>query len=163
VKYFIIIFLITSTLFSQETKQFTVTEINENELDQIILERNNKLLLINVWASWCIPCREEFPSLVKLATKFSDDLDIIAISVDYGDEVDSKVIPFLKQVNVNFPVYLNGFKKDEAIINYFNKNWNGGLPGSFLYDISGNQVEFIEGKQSFESFSSKIKEHLTSD
>ena len=70
-----------------------------------------------------------------------------------------KVLPFLKQNNVHFPVYINGFDKDEKLIKFFNDKWNGALPGTFIYDKKGKQIKFLEGKQSYESFSSIIK-HL---
>ena len=147
--------LISSALI---ISQSDVKEINADDLNDIIKKRDNKLLLINVWATWCIPCREEFPDLVKLADKYEKELEIIAISVDYEDEVETKVKPFLAKNNVNFKVYINGFKKDQEIIEFFNNDWNGALPGTFIYDRKGKQIKFIEGKRSFESFSSLLDE-----
>src|ERR687884_723345 len=53
-------------------------------------------LLINFWATWCDPCREEFPDLVKIDTEFrSKGLDFIAISLDDPPDVKTKVPAFL--------------------------------------------------------------------
>ena len=147
--------------FTISISQNEISKVNGNDLNSIIENRDDKILLINVWATWCIPCREEFPDLVKLADKYRRELEIIAISVDYEDEIETKVKPFLDENNVNFKVHLNGFKKDEEIIDFFNKEWNGALPGTFIYNKKGKQVKFIEGKRSFERFSSIIDEMIT--
>lgn len=154
---FFVIILVSSICYSQETAELEISSINKIELDEIIAIRNNKLLLVNVWASWCIPCREEFPDLVELSNIYKNELDVVAISVDYEEDVKDKVLPFLNKNKVEFPVYLSGFKKDEDLINYFSKEWNGALPGTAIYDVNGKQIKFLEGKQSYESFSSIIE------
>jgi len=153
-----IIFLIFSLKsFAQVNNEYAIDLVDEAELEKIISERSGKFLLINIWATWCIPCREEFPDLVLLKNNYKNKLDVIAISVDFKDEVNKKVIPFLSQTKVNFPVYLSDFSKDEELIKFFSSDWNGALPGTFIYDKAGKQIFQMEGKQSYESFSSYIK------
>lgn len=153
----VILFFISVIILGQSND---IRSVQPSELNKLITERGGKILLINVWATWCIPCREEFPDLVRLQNKYKDQLDIVALSVDYEDEIESKIIPFLKENRVKFPVFVNGFQKDEELINFFNKNWNGALPGSFIYSKDGIQTNFLEGKQSYESFSSIIENLL---
>ena len=143
--------------FAQVNKEYLVDSIDQEKLEKLISDRDGKYLLVNIWATWCIPCREEFPDLVKLSNNYKSKLDIIAISVDYKDEVNKKVIPFLSQMKVNFPTYISDFNKDEELIMYFSADWNGALPGTFIYDREGIQILKLEGKQSYESFSSIIK------
>lgn len=152
-----IIILFSTICYSQQYSNTEIKSITDIELDEIIFNRNDKLLLVNAWASWCISCREEFPDLVELSNIYKNELDVIAISVDYEEDVKDKVLPFLNQNKVEFPVYLSGFKKDEELINYFSKEWNGALPGTAIYDVNGKQIKFLEGKQSYESFSSIIE------
>jgi thiol-disulfide isomerase/thioredoxin len=154
----LIMLLFANDASAQRT--ITVDRADRLILDSLISDRGEKLLLINIWATWCIPCREEFPELVKLEKEFRDKLDVIALSVDYIDELESKVIPFLQSQNVDFPAFIKGFSKDEELINYFDKKWNGALPATFIYDKKGARIKFIEGKRSFESFSSILKSYL---
>jgi thiol-disulfide isomerase/thioredoxin len=156
--FLIILLLILGSVSSQSAGNIGL--IHKDKLDSLIKNRDGNLLLINIWATWCIPCREEFPDLIKIAENFADDLDVIAVSVDFADEKDSKIIPFLKDKKVNFPVFISGFEKDEEMINYFSKEWNGALPATFIYNRQGNQIEFLEGKHSYESFSSVIRNLL---
>ncbi len=152
-----LIFLFFVLFFISISSQTKVLTVGKEDLKKTINERNNKSLLINIWATWCIACREEFPDLVRLSQEYSNKIDFIAISVDYPDEVGSKVIPFIDKNNVTFPVYISGFNKDEELIELLNKNWNGALPASFIYDKEGVQIKFLEGKHSYDSFSSILK------
>lgn len=153
----LIFLLITSINSAQINNEYSVSPINEQKLEQIISDRNGKYLFVNIWATWCIPCREEFPDLVKLVDNYKNSLDIIALSVDYEDEIDNKVIPFISKMKVNFPVYISDFKKDDQLIKFFSEDWSGALPATFIYNLEGKQIMKLEGKQSFESFSSVIK------
>ena len=93
------------TTFNSDYK---VEKINQATLEKLIKNRNGKVLFLNVWATWCAPCKEEFPDLVKLADKYKNlKVDIIGLSVDYTDEIDSKIIPFLKKNKANFKIYVN--------------------------------------------------------
>jgi len=117
-----------------------------------------KVLLINTWATWCLPCKEEFPDLVRLARKYENsDVAIIGVSVDYPDEVNSKIIPFLSSQQANFPNFVQNFKRPEDLINLFNEKWRGAVPATFIYDKKGNQRTFLLGKHSFEDFKSEIE------
>lgn len=141
-----------SSLFAQEKINSDIKVINETELGSIINNRQGKNLLVNVWATWCVPCREEFPDLVKLYSLFSNSFDFVGLSVDYTEDIRSKVLTFIIDNKIQFPIFISGFAKDEILINFFNSNWNGALPATFIYDKTGKQVKLLEGKQSFQSF-----------
>ena len=137
--------------------------LNEAELEQLINNRESKSLFINVWATWCTPCREEFPDLIKLSEKyFNQDIDIVGISVDYPDEVDSKVIPFLNNQKVNFTNYVQNFQKQENLINRLNKNWNGALPATFIFNQKGKLISYLPGKHQLNNFVLEIEKVLIS-
>ncbi len=136
-----------------------VRVLNEMTLDSLLSDRNGKILLLNVWATWCMPCREEFPDLVKLAKSYDGDVvDIVGISADFPDEIDSKIVPFLKEQKVNFTNFVQNFEKQEDFINRLNEEWQGALPATFIYDSSGNQQRYLLGKQSYNSFRKAIEE-----
>ncbi|MBN2364548.1 MAG: TlpA family protein disulfide reductase [Calditrichaeota bacterium] len=122
-------------------------------LEKMIQQRSGKALLVNVWATWCVPCREEFPELVELARKFQNkDVEIVGISADFPDEIEKKVVPFLKEQKVNFPNYVQNFSRQEKFINMMNQEWSGALPATFIYDDTGRQRFFVVGKQTLEEF-----------
>jgi len=129
-----------------------VNIISIEELKEFIKNRDGKPLLINVWATWCAPCREEFPDLVKIANEYYDQIDVIGISVDFPEEIDSKIIPFLKKQNADFKNYVIKVIEPEDFINLLNENWRGAIPATFIYDANGEQIKYLIGKQSYEEF-----------
>jgi thiol-disulfide isomerase/thioredoxin len=140
----------------KQDEKIVVDLINKELLAKIIKERKGKPLFLNLWATWCVPCKEEFPAINKLAEEYKD-LEFIGISVDFPEEVESKIIPFLKSQKAKFVSYVNGFEGDEELINTLDKDWNGALPATFIYDKNGKKVSFLEGKKSYEEFRKEIE------
>jgi thiol-disulfide isomerase/thioredoxin len=155
-KYHVIIF---SFLFAINlAAQITVEKVDKAGLAKIIKERNDKVLLLNIWATWCAPCREEFPDLNKIAGEYgSKNVEVIGISIDFSEDIKSKVIPFLKKQKANFVNYVSAFKNDEELIYFVNKDWNGALPATIIYDREGKQISFMSGKRTYKEFSETIK------
>jgi len=126
-----------------------VSEITLDELNDIIKNREGRVLLINIWATWCVPCKEEFPDLIKISDKYSEKIELVGISIDFPDEVESKIIPFLNKLKPNFINYVNVENDTERFINNLNPDWSGSIPATFFYDSDGKQFLFYEGKMSF--------------
>ena len=131
---------------------------DDAEFKALRKRNHGKILFINTWATWCLPCKEEFPSLVKLAKDYENsDVTIIGISVDYPHEIESKIIPFLKIQQANFPNFVQNFKKPEELIDLFNEKWRGAVPATFIYDKNGHQRTFMLGKRTLKEFKSAIE------
>jgi len=137
-----------------------IKEISLGELSEIINKRNGKGLLVNIWATWCLPCKEEFPGLIKLSNQYEDKIDVVGISIDYPDEVESKIYPFLNEFQVSFINYVNGEKDAEEFIHFLNVEWSGAIPATFVYNSNGNQVEFFIGKKSFEELEEVVLNYI---
>ena len=98
-------------------------------------------LLVNYWATWCDPCREEFPDLVKIDKDYrTKGLDTIAISLDDLAELKTEVPKFLRLMKVRMPVYLLNVSDPEPSIKMVDPTWGGALPATFLYDAQGEIV-----------------------
>lgn len=153
-------FYMPDILFEKQKNQsgsysLSVEAIDKIHLERIIRERNGKPLLLNLWATWCVPCREEFPDLVKIRESFPD-VDVVGISNDYKDEVETKIKPFLRKQKVNFVNYVNGFPNETDLIDYLHDSWNGALPATFIYDTQGNLKVFAQGKKDFDYFRKEL-------
>lgn len=139
----------------------TVTPITEILLDSLISNRNGNILLLNIWATWCEPCKEEFPDLIKLSSEYKNKkVQIVTISVDYPDEVTEKIIPFLNSSPVPFTTYVADFPSQDSLINKFNPEWSGAVPATIIFDSNGIQRKFLLGKQSFQQFKNDVDDLL---
>jgi thiol-disulfide isomerase/thioredoxin len=135
----------------------TVKLLGEAELKGLLESSRDQVMVVNVWATWCKPCREEFPDLIRLHDFYRDKkVRVVAISADYPDEIESKILPFLKKFAVNFPVYVQNFSKQEDFIDGMNREWSGALPATFIYNAEGRQQAFFIGKRDFASFRREI-------
>lgn len=133
--------------------------IDETGFKDLVANRDGKILLVNVWATWCVPCREEFPDLVKIADQYhSQNVEVIGISADFPDEIESKIEPFLKSQNAGFKNYVKNFEDDEAFINSVNPEWSGALPATFVYDTDGVLRESHFGENDLDGFRQMIEQ-----
>lgn len=132
---------------TKETAALTVREVDLDGLKKL-LERgpgttgkDARALLVNFWATWCEPCREEFPDLVRINTDYSKrNLDFITVSLDDPAEIKSSVPEFLREMRAPMPAYLLNVIDPEVVIKAVDPEWGGGLPATFLYDASGRLV-----------------------
>lgn len=144
-------------------RSFSVQLMNASGLQNIIHQRHGKVLVMNVWATWCLPCMEEFPDLVKSASAYdTSKVEVVGISLDYADEIESKVIPFIKKNKIPFRIYLAQFDSQEKFINSVKKSWNGAIPATFIYDRHGKQKISLIGEQTFDRFKAGIDAVLRS-
>ncbi|RPI04222.1 MAG: TlpA family protein disulfide reductase [Ignavibacteriae bacterium] len=142
---------------SGQTFTSHVALIDQQGLGKLIHERKGKYLLLNIWATWCQPCVEEFPDLIRLAQ--TDTLvEVVGVSVDYPDEIQTKVQPFLERLKVPFQVYVARMDHQEDFISAVDTSWNGAIPATYLYDGSGRKKFSHVGMGSIELFERKIEE-----
>ncbi|HLL75639.1 MAG TPA: TlpA disulfide reductase family protein [Pyrinomonadaceae bacterium] len=100
-----------------------------------------KPLLVNFWATWCEPCRTEFPDLVKIDTEFrSRGLEFVVVSVDDVSEIKSGVPQFLRRMRAGMPAYLLNATDTDAAVTSVDPTWGGELPATFLFDREGKVV-----------------------
>ena len=105
--------------------------ISRGGLEALLEESKGKVVLVNFFASWCPPCREELPSLVRLRTRYSEDqLVIVGLSVDH-EPAELKAL--LKEIPLNYPVYL----ADAEVAHMYGVN---SIPHNTVYNKAGKLV-----------------------
>ena len=125
------------------------------DIQGVVREAGAKAVLVNVWATWCIPCREEFPDILKLYRTHKDDgLRLVLVSADFENQTDA-VQAFLAENGVDFDTYLKA-EKDTGFIEGMDAEWSAALPASWIYDGQGNKVAFWEGKADYEKFEAEV-------
>lgn len=126
-----------------ESAPIKVSEINTNGLHELLgrSAQAKRPLLINFWATWCEPCREEFPDLVAIDREYrSRGLDFVTISLDDVSDIDRGVPQFLREMGATMPTYLLNVADPEMAISVVDQEWSGALPATFLFDAKGNLV-----------------------
>ena len=134
---------------------------SEDLIEKVATFKDEKAVLVNVWALYCKPCIEEFPMLIDLRKKFYD-LEVILINVDFEEEFE-EVKNFLKKQNLDSVSYIKR-QNDEEFINGLNPNWSGSIPFTVIYaKKTGVVIDYWEGKKSFSKFKSSIELAINSE
>ncbi|MBO9589932.1 redoxin domain-containing protein [Devosia sp.] len=110
-----------------------------------------KALLVNFWASWCVPCREEMPALDAIATEYnSDKFQVVPINLDIGEGGLAKAEEFLAEGQFkNLPLYADNtfaafdrLKREAVAV---------GLPATLLLDPEGCELAVLQGPAEWHS------------
>ncbi|MBI3670293.1 MAG: TlpA family protein disulfide reductase, partial [Acidobacteria bacterium] len=109
------------------------------------------------WATWCEPCREEYPLLNDLARKYAPQgLNVVGISLDDDGEI-TLVRHFLAQHHPVFPNYRKRPGNEEAFINSVNPKWSGAIPATFFYARDGRELGHLVGETPREDYEKAIR------
>ena len=130
---------------------------------QTILEHvrtaNSPLVLVNFWASWCEPCKEEMPALKELKKLYSDkDLKIILVSIDDADDV-AAAIQYLTENNMDFTAFYKGAQSLKFVSQIY-PQWTGAVPASVLFNPDLKILDAWEGDSSLEELQQRVKKQL---
>ena len=148
-----------------ETKQQAanppkVTQIDDARIKQL-LKPDGKPLLVNFWATWCAPCREEFPDLVEIDEEYRGKIDFITVSHDFIEELDTGVPKFLSEMKAEMPTYLLISDDENTFISSISKDWSGALPFTILYNEKGEITYTRQGKVNHETLKDEIEKTLS--
>ncbi|MCP4231014.1 MAG: TlpA family protein disulfide reductase [bacterium] len=118
-----------------------------------------KVVLLNVWATWCPPCQAEIPDLIEIQDEYGgDDFAILSITVDEGNNGKTAVEivnEFVAEKGINYPVLMDDGEAAQA---YIAKS--GGIPETYTIDKEGNVAYFILGGAEKTAFVSAIEPAL---
>lgn len=125
---------------------FTLLQLDGQPLT--LSSYRGQVVLVDFWATWCLPCREEIPHLIQLQDKYGvRGLQIIGVSMDDGPE---PVRPFAQQFHMNYPIVMGNAKIGEEYGGVL------GLPIAFLVDREGRIVKKHVGATTSDVFEKEI-------
>jgi thiol-disulfide isomerase/thioredoxin len=139
------LFFLIASAGAQTASTSKVTQIDILGLKRLV-RPSGKPLLINFWATWCVPCREEYPDLVKIDEEYQGKINFLTVSLDEPADKDVAVPKFLSEMKAQMPAYLLVTPDDEAAMAAVSKDWMGALPFTILYDAKGGVLYSRQGK-----------------
>jgi len=112
-----------------------------------------KVVIVNFWATWCVPCISEIPSFNKLHRELADK-GLVVLGVSLEDDAQQRVPPFLKKHPMEYTVALGS----DAVA----KQYDVGdlLPVTLIFDRSGKQVKRFEGLTSEADLRTAVQQAL---
>jgi thiol-disulfide isomerase/thioredoxin len=127
---------------------------------RIVAAKSGRVLLVNFWATWCLPCREEMPKLASAAKAFSSkDLAVVLVATD-TPKTSPQVPRFLAETKVPFVCWQVRSADPQLFIDAVDKSWDGTLPYTLVYDRKGDVAVRLAGAQTEASFADAIRRAL---
>lgn len=134
----------------------SIQDINDAGVSELMKNKTNKLLMINIWATWCVPCVEEFPDLVTMNRMYRDrDFRMITISSDAMKDKD-KALAFLQKQESSSQNYIYSGDSKYKLIEAIDPKWQGALPYTILVEPGGKIVYAKEGQVNADSLKQEI-------
>jgi len=129
----------TSTPEASQTSQWkaTLEPVNFEGWQEELHSLQGQIVVVDMWATWCLPCIERFPHMVELAQKYADqDVEFVSLCLDDRDDEDSIALAkrFLTEQRARFPNFL----MDEVVTQAFEKLDLLGIPAVLIYGPDGS-------------------------
>jgi len=143
-----------------ERQAAPIIPVTAQELLNRVRDGKAQVTVVNLWATFCQPCVEEFPDLVRLERVYRDKgVRVFFVSTDFESELPA-VRRFLQRHGVTYPTFLKAQDDDNAFITTLHPEWSGALPATFIYDARGRLRHFHEGKGDFALFERLVQDVL---
>ncbi len=131
---------------SGSVDEVRVAHLWEAELDDLngqaqpLAQWRGQVLVLNFWAPWCPPCREEMPGFIRLQERYAGQgLRFVGVALDEAEPVRA----FARRIGVNYPILLGGMSG--MMLGDAAGNRHGGLPYTLILDRRGNPVATLTG------------------
>ncbi len=148
-----VLFLIPAlSLFSQDIEVIGIDRL-KHELNK----ESDTVYIYNFWATWCKPCAEEMPDLLKLEKEYTNkNMKLVLFSLDTPSQKDTRLADFVREYNINSEVLLLDEPDADKWIPMVDKGWTGSIPATLIYAPVMDYRMFHEGKISYDELKSQI-------
>ncbi len=136
--------------------------IDAQGYQRLLQQYRGKALVVTFWATWCEPCRDEYPMLNELAKQYAPQgLKVVGVNLD--DDGDLILMRrFMARYKPIFPNYRRKPREEEPFRQAVLPGWNGSLPASVFYSKDGKQVGHFIGERNRETYEGAIHSLLNS-
>jgi thiol-disulfide isomerase/thioredoxin len=137
--------------------------IDAQGYQKLLEQYRGKPVLITFWATWCEPCRDEYPMLNELAKQYAPKgLHVVGVDLDQdGDLILMR--RFIARYKPVFPNYRKKAGGEDVFVQAVLPGWNGAIPASFFYAKDGRQIGHLLGAGNRETYEAAIRSLLSAD
>lgn len=122
----------------------SIPEWKIQDLDAHIRKPGNKVLIINMWATFCKPCIEEIPAFIRVHQSMPAQTDLLLVSVDVKQMYPNKLEKFVTKRGYNVPVVWLNETNADYFCPFVDPSWSGSIPATLLVNPSTGYRKFFE-------------------
>lgn len=153
------LFAITVSSCRSDDKQLNLIKVPE--LEKIINNREDRLYVINFWATWCAPCVQELPYFEKISAEYDQEkVKIILINLDFPSQAEKILEPFLKKNDITLPVSVMMETDANLWIEKVDSLWQGEIPATLFINNAKKIRKFNPGILDYQQIKETITELL---
>jgi thiol-disulfide isomerase/thioredoxin len=159
---FLFFFLFCSILSPMQAQPKPYKLLTYPELERYLGEFQDTLLVVNFWATWCRPCVEELPYFEEVNAQWkAKKVKVILVSCDFLNEIESRLVPFLKKKELKSEVVVLNETDPNNWIDKVNPRWSGAIPATLLINRKSEKAAFEEKAFTRSELHKFIERYLT--
>jgi thiol-disulfide isomerase/thioredoxin len=137
-----------------------VALIDAEDMRAQLNAHQGEVVVLNLWATWCVPCIKEIPDLMTLESELdSRGMRLVAVSMDDPADLGA-VEAFRARHFPEFRTWLRGEPDMDTLVSVVDFAWNGILPTTYLINREGQVARKIQGKWSLDEFRTAVESLL---
>jgi thiol-disulfide isomerase/thioredoxin len=149
----VLLILPALTLFSQD-----IEVIGIDRLKKELSQQSDTVYVFNFWATWCKPCTEEMPDLLKVEKEYTNHkMKLILISLDMPSQKDTRLVKFINEYKISSEVLLLDDPDFNKWIPIVDDSWTGSIPATLIYAPGKDYRKFHEGVISYPELKSQVQ------
>ena len=122
--------------------------------DDTIKNYRSNVVVVDLWATWCLPCVKRFPKMVEMSHKFADR-NVRFVSINFDDPADAEALPKVNQFLQDMQADFDNYYFKENLIDAFDYMKIIGLPTVLVFDADGNEARRLTGVNPNNQFTDK--------
>ena len=145
----------------QKWKNEKIEVVNFEQLEAILSQKDDKIRIVNFWATWCKPCVEELPYFVEVHDSLAGEkLKVILVSLDFPEKLETQVIPFVREKGLEPQVIMLDDPHENDWIPKVDSTWSGAIPATLF--LSEGKRKFFEKSFTRASLFSEVSKFIKS-
>ena len=144
---------------NQKLGELDLPVYNFDDLEPLLYQEDNKIHVINFWATWCAPCVKELPYFEEINAQYeNDNVKVLLVNLDMPKMWESHLIPFIKKKKLKSEIVILDDPKQNTWIPKVNETWSGAIPATIIY--KAGKRNFYERSFSSDELKSELNTFL---
>ena len=148
-----------TSLVAKDSLDYNLEVYDYQGLKPFLEAEDDKVHVVNFWATWCAPCIKELPYFEKMNKEYNkDDVEVLLVSLDFPKQYETKLIPYIIKNQLKSKVIAFNDTDQNTWIPAIYRDWSGAIPATLIY--KGNKRQFYEGSFTYEELQTELKQFL---
>jgi thiol-disulfide isomerase/thioredoxin len=143
---------------STEKVQINLEVYDFEGIEKFLTTTDDRVYVVNFWATWCAPCIKELPYFEKLNKDYADGLEVVLISLDFPNKYESNLKPFIKKHQLESKVIALNDPDANTWIPKVDENWSGAIPATLIFNK--DKRKFYEQTFTYDELETEVKQFL---